>query len=159
LGGASDSKVLDQQAGIEAALTLLAESLVGGNIIHDLGYLESGLTFSLAQLAICDDVVGWINAFLNGVDVSDETLALDVIKATGHEGDYLATEHTLKHYRDEWYPQLFERDTFTAWTDKGGKTLAQRAAERVDRILKQHQPEPLSEDVSQRFQEIVERYT
>ena len=56
-GGVSDSKTVDEQAAAEAALTLLAESLAGGNIIHDLGYLESGLTFSLVQLAICEELI------------------------------------------------------------------------------------------------------
>ena len=60
LGGASDSKLVDQQAAAEAALTLLAETLVGGNIIHDVGYIESGLGFSFEMLAICDDIIGWI---------------------------------------------------------------------------------------------------
>ncbi len=63
MGGASDSKAVDQQAGAEAAMTLLTNTLGGGNIIHDLGYLESGLTYSLAQLAICHDLVGWVKAF------------------------------------------------------------------------------------------------
>ena len=157
LGGASDAKVVDQQAGAEAALTLLAESLVGGNIIHDLGYLESGLTFSLAQLAICDDIVGWVGAFMRGVEVSDETLALDVIEAVGHEGDYLATEHTLEHFREIWYPQLFERQTYGSWQERGATTLAERAAARVDRILDEHRAEPLPEDATRRLAEIVER--
>ena len=157
LGGVTDSKVVDQQAGIEAAMTLLAESLVGGNIIHDLGYLESGLTFSLAQLAICDDIIGWVNAFLQGVEVSEETLALEVIKKAGHEGSYLGAERTRKHFREEWYPQLFERDTYIAWEAKGSKTLAQRAAARVEKILKEHNPEPLPEDIRAQLREIVKR--
>jgi len=114
LGGATDSKVVDQQAAAEAALTLLSESLVGGNIIHDVGYLESGLTFSFSQLAICDDIIGWIESFMRGVEVSEDTLALDIIKEAGPDGDYLATEHTRNHFRDIWYPNLFERETYSA---------------------------------------------
>jgi trimethylamine--corrinoid protein Co-methyltransferase len=157
LGGASDSKVVDQQAAVEAALTLLAESLVGGNIIHDLGYLESGLTFSFAQLAICDDIVGWVETFMRGVEVSDETLALDVIKEVGPDGGYLDTKHTLEHFRDIWYPDLFERDTYDVWKSKGGTTLAARAADRVEKILQEYQPEPLPEDVERRLMDIVGR--
>jgi trimethylamine--corrinoid protein Co-methyltransferase len=157
LGGASDSKVVDQQAAAEAALTLLAETLVGGNIIHDVGYIESGLGFSFEMLAICDDIIGWIDAFLKGIDVSDEALALDVIKAAGHEGSYLATEHTRKHFKEEWYPTLFERDIYTGWEAKGSKTLAQRAAERVEKILNQHQPEPLPTEIQIQLRNIVQR--
>lgn len=156
LGGCSDSKVVDQQAAAEAALTLLAESLVGGNIIHDLGYLESGLTFSLAQLAICEEMVGWIETFMGGVEVNDETLALDVIAKTGPDGQYLDTDHTYTHYRDIWYPTLFERDTYDSWLAKGGRTLEQRAAERVEAFLSEHKPEPLPKDAAQAIGAIVE---
>jgi len=157
LGGVTDSKVVDQQAAAEAALTLLAESLVGGNIIHDVGYLESGLGYSFELLAICDDIIGWVGAFLKGIDVSEETLALDVIQAAGHEGSYLSSEHTRKHYKTEWYPALFERDNYSTWEAKGSKTLSQRAGERVEKILGSHQPEPLPEDVRAQISKIVER--
>jgi len=83
LAGGTDAKIPDQQAAAEAALTILADVLQGGNIIHDLGYLESGLTFSFAQLAICDQIVDWIKAFLGDLEVSDETLALEEIASVG----------------------------------------------------------------------------
>jgi trimethylamine--corrinoid protein Co-methyltransferase len=156
-GGVSDAKVVDQQAAAEAALTLLAESLVGGNIIHDLGYLESGLTFSFAQLVICEEIVGWVEAFLRGVQVSDETLALDVIAQAGPEGQYLNKEHTRKHFREMWHPHLLERDDYVTWEKKGGKTLGQRAAQRVAQILEEHRPEPLPEDVKGQLDRIVQR--
>jgi trimethylamine---corrinoid protein Co-methyltransferase len=156
-GGVTDSKTVDQQAAAEAALTLLAESLTGGNIIHDLGYLESGLTFSLVQLAICEELIGWIQAFLGGVEVSDETLALEVIGRTGPEGQYLNQEHTRRHYRQAWVPDLLERDDHKTWLRKGGTTLGQRAAERVAHILAEHRPEPLPSEVLARLDAIVER--
>jgi trimethylamine--corrinoid protein Co-methyltransferase len=154
-GGVSDAKIVDQQAAAEAALTLLAESLVGGNLIHDLGYLESGLTFSFAQLAICDDLVGWIEAFVKGVEVSGETLALETIAQAGPRGHYLDKEHTRRHVRELWRPRLLERDDYRTWASKGSKTLAQRAAERVEKILKEHRPEPLPQEVRGRLRRIV----
>ena len=157
LGGASDSKLVDGQAAAEAALTLLAETLVGGNIIHDVGYIESGLGFSFEMLAICDDIIGWIGAFVKGIDVSDEALALDVIKAAGHEGSYLATEHTRRHFKEEWYPTLFERDIYAGWEAKGSQTLAQRARGRVEKILSQHRPEPLPAGIQEQLRQIVQR--
>jgi trimethylamine---corrinoid protein Co-methyltransferase len=157
LGGASDSKSVDQQAAAEAALTLLAESLCGGNIIHDLGYLESGLTFSLVQLAICEELIGWIQAFLNGVEVSDETLALEVIGRAGPEGQYLNQEHTRRHFRQAWVPDLLDRNDHKTWVRQGSTTLGQRAAERVSHILAGHRPEPLPADVLARLDAIVQR--
>jgi trimethylamine---corrinoid protein Co-methyltransferase len=156
-GGVSDSKAVDQQAAAEAALTLLAESLVGGNLIHDLGYLESGLTYSLAQLVICEEIVGWIEAFMRGVEVSAETLALDVIAQTGPEGHYLNKEHTRRHFREAWYPRLFDHQDYKTWKDRGSKTLGERAAERVEGILKEHRPESLPDEVRVELRNIVER--
>ena len=156
LGGASESKVVDQQAGVEAALTLMTESLSGGNIIHDMGYLESGLTFSLAQLAVCQEIVSWIEAFFGEVKVSEETLALDLIARLRDEGNYLETDHTMAHYRDRWYPDLLGRDTYESWLGKGGKDLGERASEFVEQVLTEHQPEPLPEKARKQLRIIVQ---
>ncbi len=157
LAGCSDSKVVDQQAGIEAALTLMTDALCGGNIVHDLGYLESGLTGSLAQLVICDEVLGWIEHFVRGVEINDETLALDLIDEVGPDGQFLDSDHTFKHFRERWYPKLFDRNNHDGWLAKGGTTLGERAAERVASLLAEHQPEPLPEDVAKAVRAIVER--
>jgi trimethylamine--corrinoid protein Co-methyltransferase len=157
LGGCSDSKCIDQQSGIEAALTLMTAALAGGNIVHDLGYLESGLCYSLAQLVVCDEILGWLAHFIRGVDVSDESLAVDLIHEVGPDGQYFDTKHTLAHYRERWYPRLINRDNYDDWTAKGSPTLEQRAAERVEEILAEHKPEPLPEDVAQAVHAIVER--
>jgi trimethylamine--corrinoid protein Co-methyltransferase len=157
LSGCSDSKSVDQQAAAEAALTLMADVLMGGNIVHDLGYLESGLTFSFVQLAICDQMVNWIRAFFSPVELNDETIALDVVAQVGPGGQYLKHKHTRQNYRQHWYPDLFERGNYADWTQKGGQTLAERAAARVQRLLDEHRPEPLPDGIKARLHEIVVR--
>lgn len=147
LAGASDAKTVDQQAAAEAALTLAVESLAGPDVVHDLGYLESGLTYSFAQLAICDEIVGWLRHMGAPYDTSDEALALDVINDVGTDGQFLATPHTMRHFRELYYPSLFERATYEAWRDKDGGTLSDRAGRRVDEILDAApEPEPLAWD-------------
>jgi trimethylamine--corrinoid protein Co-methyltransferase len=155
LGGCSESKLVDQQAAAEAALTLMAETLGGANLIHDLGYLESGLTGSLAQLVICDEMVGWLEHMMAPLEISDETLALDLIDEIGPDGQFLDSEHTMAHYRERWYPDVFERGNYDQWQAKGGTSLAQRAMERVEKILSQHQPESLPADVAQAIEAVV----
>jgi trimethylamine--corrinoid protein Co-methyltransferase len=157
LGGCSESKQVDQQAAAEAALTLMAETLGGANLIHDLGYLESGLTGSLAQLVLCDEIVGWVKHFMAPVEVDDETLALDLIDEIGPDGQFLDTEHTLAHFREHWYPTVFDRHNYDRWQAVGGKSLAERAVERVSKILAEHQPEPLPEDIARKVKAIVQR--
>jgi trimethylamine--corrinoid protein Co-methyltransferase len=157
LGGCSESKLVDGQAAAEAALTLMAETLGGANLIHDLGYLESGLCGSLAQLVICNEIVGWIEHLVAPVEINDETLALDLIDDVGPDGQFLDTEHTLAHFREHWYPDVFERGNYDQWQAAGGKSLVERAAERVEKILEEHKPEPLPEDVARAVHTVVER--
>lgn len=157
LGGATDAKVVDQQAAAEAALTLLTETLGGGNIIHDLGYLESGLTFSFPQLVICDEIVSWIKAYVNGIEISDETLALELIAEYRDQGPYLESEHTLSNYRRRWYPDLFERADYETWLERGGQDLGQRATGRVQELLDEHEPDPLPQDLRQQLQDVISR--
>jgi len=155
LGGASDSKLPDEQAAAEAALTLMMESLAGVNLVHDLGYLESGKCCSLQMLAICDELAGYVRHFLRGIDVSPETLALDLIAELGPEGDYLSSEHTVRHFREGWQPTLFDRHHFEGWAAAGGKSLAQRARERVEEILGAPAPAPLPPESRRRIGEIL----
>jgi len=157
LAGGSDAKVVDQQAAIEASLSILIEGISGGQLIHDLGYLESGLSGSLAQLVICDEIVSFVKSFLQPVEINDETLALALIDQLGPDGSFLNTDHTRKHFRERWYPSLIERFNYGQWQAKGGKTLAQRAADRVEKILSTHKPPPLSEDAAKAIHAIVER--
>jgi trimethylamine--corrinoid protein Co-methyltransferase len=157
LGGCSDSKCLDQQAGIETALTLMAAALGGGHIVHDLGYLESGLCYSLAQLTICDEILGWLEHFIRGVEITEETLAVDLIDQVGPDGQYLDKDHTLAHFRERWYPALMDRNNYDGWQARGAKTLVERASELVEDILSEHKPEPLPQDVARAVHAIVER--
>lgn len=94
---------------------------------------------------------------MRGVEINDETLALDLIDEAGPDGQFLDSKHTLEHFRERWYPSLFERYNYHKWLAKGGKTLGQRATERVDTILAKHKPEPLPEDVARAVHAIVER--
>jgi trimethylamine--corrinoid protein Co-methyltransferase len=157
LGGASDAKLVDQQAAAEAALTLMVETLNGANLIHDLGYLESGLCGSLAQLVVCDEIVGWMEHLFRPLEINDETLALHLIDEQGPEGYHVETDHTMAHFREHWYPGIIERGDYAQWQAQGSKTLGERAAERVDEILAQHRPTPLPEAAARKVAGIVQR--
>jgi trimethylamine--corrinoid protein Co-methyltransferase len=155
LGGASDSKLPDEQAAAEAALTLMAESLAGVNLVHDLGYLESGKCGSLQMLAVCDELAGWIRHFQRGIEVNEETLALATIEELGPDGDFLSSEHTVQHFRAGWMPALFDRKHYEGWAAAGKKTLGARARERVEQVLAAHKPAPLSPETRRRLAELL----
>ena len=157
LAGASDAKLPDQQAAAEAALTIMVDALSGGHLVHDSGYLESGLTGSLAQLVICDEIIAWARRVLDPVPVDDETLALDLVDEVGIDGSFLESDHTLDHYRERWYPDLFERYNFEGWKGRGGLTLAERAAARADQLLAAHRPPEIDPVAARAIRAVVER--
>ena len=157
LAGASDAKIPDQQAAAEAAFSLLLETLCGVNLVHDVGYLESGKCYSLEQLVICDELINYVKHFMRKPEVNEETLALELIDQVGPHGDFLSSEHTLKHYKQDWYPRLFDRHNYESWAAAGSKTLRQRARQRVEAILATHQPEPLPRPVQEGLDAIVQR--
>lgn len=157
LTGCSDSKLPDQQAAAEAAFSILLETLAGAQLAHDVGYLDGGMTNSIEQVVMCDEFIGYTRQFMKGLEINDETLALDVIDKIGPDGNFLATSHTRQHYREDWYPQLFERRNYDAWEKSGSKTLQQRANEKALEILEQHKPVALPSHVLKELDRIVER--
>jgi len=157
LAGCSESKTVDQQAAAEAALTLMTDVLGGANIVHDLGYLESGLTGSLVQLATCNEILSWLDHYARSVEITDESLALDLIDQVGPDGNFLESDHTYEHFRERWYPTLFDRNNYEGWLAEGGKTLVQRATEQVEDMLANHRPEPLPKEVAKTLGQIVQR--
>ncbi len=157
LGGCSDSQQPDEQALADISLSLLTETMAGSHLIHDVGYLAGGMTNSLESIVMADEVINWIRRFTQGVQVNAETLALDVIDKCGPQGDFLSHPHTRAHFREDWYPKLFERQRWENWSAAGAKTLRQRAQDKVHKLLAAHQPEPLPADVAKAIQGVIDR--
>jgi len=154
--GCSDAKVLDQQAAIEAAVSVTIAALSGANLIHDVGYLESGLLGSYDMLVMCDEVVGMARHILRGITVTPETLAVDVIERVGPGGHYLTQEHTRQHFRAEvWLPTLMDRRMRRTWEADGRQTMADRVRAKVRDILEHHEPMPIPPDVESRLKEVI----
>jgi trimethylamine--corrinoid protein Co-methyltransferase len=157
LGGASDSKQPDEQAAAEAAFSLLLETMAGAHLVHDVGYLEGGLTNSLEMIVMADEMIAWVKQFMQDVQVDDETLALDVIEQVGLDDDFLAADHTHEFFRDDWYPELFNRQNHEAWAANGGTTFRERARAKIEELLKSHQPEPLSDETVSELRSIIKK--
>jgi len=157
LGGSTDSKVLDQQAAIEMTISLMTALLHGANIVHDVGFMESGLQGSLQLLVIANETIGFLRAATRGVPVNDETLALDVTEELGPTGSYLQHPHTIRHYKEPFYSKLFDKGGYSQWQKKGGLTMEARASKVVDEILVNYKSKALPEDVQKKIRAIVER--
>jgi trimethylamine--corrinoid protein Co-methyltransferase len=157
LGGSTDSKLLDMQCGFESTVSLMTALLHGANIVHDVGFMDSGLQGSLQLLVMANEFIGFLRAATRGVVVNQETLALEMVEELGPTGDYLQHRHTMRHVREPFYSDLMHKGVYAQWEKQGQKSMEQLAAEKVDQILETHHVEPLAEDVQKTISDIVAR--
>ena len=156
--GCSDSKTLDQQAGIESALSIAYAALSGANLIHDVGYLESAMIGSFDMLVMSNEVIGMVKRILRGVPVDKEHLALEAIGRVGPGGHFLLDDHTMQHFRSEfWVPELLDRSNWETWRAKGAKSLGTRVHEKVMDLIEHYDPIPISAETERALERIVAR--
>jgi trimethylamine--corrinoid protein Co-methyltransferase len=144
--GCSDAKLFDEQAAMEATFNIATAALVGGNMIHDVGYLEQGLTSSMEQMVASNEIIDRVKRILRGVPVNDDTKALDVIDEVGPGGHYLDHDHTYDRFRDLiWQGELTDRQNWENWDLGGRKTFGDRVHAKVLEIL-EADTEPLMDE-------------
>jgi len=153
--GCSDAKIMDEQAAVEATLSVIMAKFSGGNLIHDVGYMESGLTTSYEMIALTDELVAMTDNMMKGIEVSEETLLVDEIDRVGPGGNYLDSMATLKRFREYWFPSLLDRRLRQQWLDKGSLTLGQRLTAKVIKILDEYRPKQLEAGKSRKLREIL----
>ena len=149
-----DSKVPDAQAAHEFTLTALLPALAGANMIYGVGMLDSGMTWDYAQAVMQNEMVRMIVKSIEGIPLSDELMALDVIESVGPGGEYITHEHTYKNMKQQSQVDLFDRNTRDVWEERGSKDIVEKAYEKAFHILKNHRPEPLTENVQALLNEI-----
>lgn len=157
-GGCSDSKVPDAQAGVEGTTMAMMNALGGINLIHNVGTIAMGTAGSMEMAVICDELIGMIGYILRPTRVDKETLAIDLIREVGPQGSFLGKKHTLNLIPVETYiPKLFDKRPLGSWVAAGAKSVREMARERIDHILKEHQPTPLNEQTKQSLAEVLKR--
>ncbi len=155
--GCSDAKLFDQQAAAEGAIWMMLTALGGGNLIHDVGYIESGITASYDQIVAMDEVAGLVKRFTGGMEINEETIALDVIDQVGPGGHYLEHEHTYQHFRKNWVPKLFDRASREQWEAEGQLTMGDRVNAKVQEIFETYQPKPLNKDAAEALDKVIQK--
>jgi len=141
--GCSDAKTMDEQAAAEAMLSVLMAKLTGANLIHDVGYMESGLSTSFEMIVLTDELIAMTDSLMAGIEVTDETMMLDELHEAGPGGHFLNTEATMDRFRDFWYPDLFSREIRETWVERGRMSLGDRLTDKVRSLIEEHRPEPL----------------
>jgi trimethylamine--corrinoid protein Co-methyltransferase len=143
-GGVSDSKIFDEQAAGEYALSLMVSYMSGSNLIHDVGYMEYGMTGCYEGILYANDIIGIVKRMEKGITVNEETLAFDVIKETGIGGYFINSDFTFDNYKNEqWSPDLIDRTSYSTWSSTGKKRLGKVLNEKVINIIENYKGHPL----------------
>ena len=154
--GMTDAKTMDVQAGYEKALTVATAALAGANLVAAYpGTVGSLIGQSFEGMVIDNDMIGNIQRIIRGIEVTDETLSLDVINEAVHGvGHYLGNEQTLDLMQSEYlYPEIADRLTPGAWEEMGRHTLYEQAHEKVKEMLTDYYPTYIDAAVDKRIRD------
>lgn len=155
----ASSKIPDAQAGYEAVMTMLPAVLARVNfVLHAAGWLENGLVAGYEKFVLDCELLGMYHTFLKGIDLSNESFAMESIRSVEPGGHHLGTEHTMRHFRDAFYrADLFDYESAEKWQEEGAKDAYTRANEKVKELLASYQAPELDSAVEEELQEYVER--
>jgi len=152
---ATGAKASDWQAGAEGALSVVASWLGGADMLCGAGLVHAAATHSSAELVLDAETFGLVCRLAQGVSLSEEDLAVELIEQVGPGGHFLAERHTATHARDLWRPALFGRETIDSWEASGRPEPVDRARERARRILATHEPVPLEPGLAAELDRLV----
>ncbi len=148
----------DLQTGLEKTVTYLLPMLAGANIIYGSGMLELGMTFSYGQYVADNEIVRVLRRTLEGIPVSEDTMALDVVSKVGPGGHYLLEDHTSDRMKTAHVlPKFIDRDNRSEWVKNGSVTFIDSATKKAIDIIENHKAKPLPDTVLKELRAIVEQ--
>ncbi len=155
--GASEAKVLDLQAAIESTLQVVFSGLSGATLVHDVGFLDCANIGSLEMLVMNDEIIAMTRRIMRGIEVSDDTLMLDLIDKIGPGGEFMTTKETARRCRAEiWDPTLMDHQLWVNWEAAGSHTMNDRIQARLREILATHKPPPLPDGAAEKIEAILQ---
>ncbi|MBW2517182.1 MAG: trimethylamine methyltransferase family protein [Deltaproteobacteria bacterium] len=145
--GCTDAKFCDPQAAAEATLQCLSSAAIGSSLVHDCSsWMDHGSLVSPAFMVLVNEILHNVNQYMQGLPITEETLAVDLIDQVGPGGHYLQEDHTMKHFREVRYSKLFDRTVYDQWKEMGAKQFEERLRELTQEAMA-HQPAPLPDEV------------
>ena len=151
----ADSKILDEQYAAEAGITTVLGALSRATLLHDVGYLESGLQASYETIVLGSELVSYARALLREVGVSNGALALAEISRVGPGATHLGTDYTRAHHREFWSPSLFDRGSYERWRARGATTLRERVRAQTEALMAMPRTYALEDSVRERVQALA----
>jgi len=154
--GMSDAKIVDAQCGLESCSAFMA-ALAGANMVSGAGMMDFESCLSYEKLVIDAEIIGMAKRLIAGIDPRQTPIALEIMQEVGHKGHFLSHPHTRKWFREELYipSEVIDRDTLEAWEKKGSKSTWERAQDRVNSLLTQYQPSPISDEVKKELRDLT----
>ena len=131
--------------------------MAGANSIYGSGMLELGQTFSMEQLVMDNEIIKMNMKVLQGLPVTDETLAVDSIKEVGVGRDFLGHPTTMEHFESASNPTILNRMMLNEWIDSGSKNAIEVAHEIVEDVMANHVVKPIEEDKLKAMEEVVRK--
>ena len=150
--GCTDAKQVDVQAAVEGSLQDLVMATLGGGLVHDTHcWLDHGSILSPAHLVVGQQILSMVKKFARGIDVSTDTLALDLIDKIGPGGTFLMEPHTMQNFKSVIYPELFQRTMSQAPGAVLEDTLDDRLRKQTLELMKAPALNSLSKDIVAEF--------
>lgn len=155
--GMSDAKIVDAQAGLESAGGVILAALSGVNMVSGAGMLDFESCQSPEKLVIDAEIIGMAKRLLAGIAARETPIALTLMRELGHRADYLAQEHTLRWFQEEFYipSEVIDRASLDGWKGRGSKSTFERARERAVSLLAKYEPPALPEGLPQELRKIA----
>ncbi len=151
---ATGAKEPNWQAGVDNTMSTFMASVVMSDMLLGVGLLHGSRIWSFAQMLMDCEIFDMVWHMMKGIDINDQTVALEVIDAVGPAGNYLAQKHTKRNMRHIWVPKYMDRRTYNEWQERQDGAVDWAAAE-ARRILENHQPERLDAALSNELQKII----
>lgn len=152
---ATGAKESNWQAGIENSLSTFMATAAMSDMLLGVGLLNGSTIWSFEQMIMDCEIFRIVCKMMEGIEVNEETLALDVIREIGPGGNFLTHEHTLKNMRKLWLPALMDRRPYTEWEEKGDRAR-DWALEKAKNILTSYKPESLDPKLEAELQKIIQ---
>jgi len=154
--GMSDAKIVDAQCGLESSSAFFA-ALAGANMVSGVGMMDFESCLSYEKLVVDAEIIGMAKRLIAGIDGRQTPIALEIMQELGHKGNFLSHPHTKQWFRKELYipSEVIDRDTLETWEKKGSKSTWDRALDRVESLLAQYQPSPISDEVKKELLDIT----
>jgi trimethylamine--corrinoid protein Co-methyltransferase len=153
----TDSDMFDEQNGFEKMFNTIATLQAGTNLIVNAGLFATGMTSSSEQLIVDHEIVTFVYRYLEGINVSNDSIAKNVIQEVGQHKDYMTHPQTLKYIRSNEHAayKVSNRNIFDAWDKSGKMSITENASSLAKEIIKEYQPKQLSREKQEKLKEII----